>query len=69
MVIVSYLYFLAVPSVVLSSRYDYGLFENFEIMKDAFVQEKTVTLRLQRMRMQLHDSMREISYYNFFFVS
>ena len=65
MVMMSYLYFLVVPTVVLSSRYDYGLFENFEIMKDAFVQEKIVTLRLKRMRMQLHNSTREISYYNF----
>ena len=65
MVIVSYLYFLAIPSVVLSSRYDYGLFENFEIIKDAFVQEKTVTLRLEKIRMQLHNGMKEMSHYNF----
>ena len=65
MVIVLYLYFLVIPSVVLSSRYDYGLFENFEIMKDAFVQEKTVILRLEKIRMQLHNGMKEISHYNF----
>ena len=65
MVIVSHLYFLAIPSVVLSSRYDYGLFENFEIMKDAFVQEKTATLRLEKIRMQIHNGMKKISHYNF----
>ena len=56
-----YSFFLAIHYVVLSSRHDYGLFENFEIMKDSFLKEKTSTLRLKSLRKELHNGITKIS--------
>ena len=60
-----YSFFLVVNYVVLSDRYDYGLFENFEIIKDTFLREKTLTLRLESIREQLHNGMKRIYHNNF----
>ena len=56
-----YSFFLAIHYVALSSRHDYGLFENFEIMKDSFLKEKTSTLRLKSLRNELHNGITKIS--------
>ena len=60
-----YSFFLVVNYVVLSDRYDYGLFENFEIMKYTFLRENTLTLRLESIREQLHNGIKRIYHNNF----
>ena len=60
-----YSFFLAIHYVALSSRHDYGLFENFEIMKDTFLKEKTSTLRLKSLRKELHNGITKMSYRDF----
>ena len=44
-----------------SSLYDYGLFENFELTKDIFIQEQGVVKQLEDVRNALYDQQHSVS--------
>ena len=46
--------FLLFPVMVICSRYDYLLFENFEVTKASFIKEQNVVRKLETIRRNLH---------------
>ena len=51
------------PFMVICSRYDYELFENFEITKASFIKEQTIVRKLERIRRNLHQKRDAISFH------
>ena len=56
-----YLLLVGFPFVVfMDSRYDYELFENFEITKESFVKEQIIVHKLGKIRESLHQTINAI---------
>ena len=57
------------PFMVMCSRYDYELFENFEMTKESFIKEQNIVRKLENIRQNLHQKRYEIArYLNYFSV-
>ena len=63
----NYIIFLHVvwllPFMVMCSRYDYELFENFEITKASFIKEQNIVRKLQKIRQNLLQKRDAISFH------